>query len=304
MRDRLWGLMVVLLASCALPERRFVDEDGLPLEGVLVMSSFPGDMLFGGACATACLTDADGFAPVAARDDIIAVKPGYHTWTRWGHEDGGRSTIDAERHAAVMHRRTGRDQPEVHIFWQEMRFVTREDEVQSVPLPTEMGVTLELVDRTDFRARAQVGQLVQSRRFYFCGPSESDWATSLNQADDLFFYVQNPTGRAFKVGVTRAHTGKGTRRVEVDGVVRHVPTEMVTVLWAELGGQVRTIEPPVRPVRVPWFDDSSKLVFGDASIVAAALRLAVDRGDVVHADDVGRWLARLDEAAAGASVGP
>jgi hypothetical protein len=304
MRQRLLILTALLLASCALPERQFVDEKGLPLRGVLVMSSFPGDMLFGGACATACLTDADGYAPVASRDDFVAIMPGYHTWVRWGQDDRGRSTMAAEQHATVMQRRTGRDQPAVHVFRHEMRFVTREDEVQSVPLPSEIGVALELVDRTDFHARAQRGQLMQSMRFYFAGPSESGWVTSLDRSDDIFFYVQTPTGRIFKVGVTRAHTGKSTRRLQVDGVMRQVPTEMVTVLWAELGSQLRAVEPLVCPVRVPWFGDSAKLVFGDAMSAAAALRAAVGRGEVEDGEAVGRWLARLDEAGTTASGGP
>ncbi|MCK5943460.1 MAG: hypothetical protein KAI24_15875 [Planctomycetes bacterium] len=304
MRQLLLILTVLLLASCALQQRQFVDEDGRPLQGVLVMSSFPGDMLMGGACATASLTDADGYASVASRHDVVAIMPGYHAWVRWGPDDRGRSTVVDEQRATVMHRRTGSDQPVVHDAWHEMRFVTREDEVQSVPLPSEIGVALELVGRTDFRARAQGSQLMQSTRFYFAGPSESCWVSSLAKGDDLFFYVRTPAGRVFKVGVMRSRTGKSWRRLRVGGVTRQVPTETVTVLWADLGGQVRTVEPLVRPVRVPWLGDSTRLVLCDASSAAAALRAAVDRGEVEDGEVVGRWLARLDEAGAAAADGP
>jgi hypothetical protein len=296
MRQQLLILTALLSASCALPERQLVDEDGLPLQGVLVMSSFPGDMLFGGACATACLTDADGYAPVASRDDFVAIMPGYHTWTRWGHDDRGRSTLAAEGASVVMHRRSKAVQPEVHVSQHEVTFITDADEVQLVPLPSEIGVTLELLDRTDFRARASGECLLRSARFYFAGPGRGSWEATLDQVDDLFFYVRTATGRFFKVGVTRDHNTKSTRRLEVGGLMRQVPTDMLTILWVDLGSEMGVVEPPVQQVRAPWIWDSAELILGDAACVLAALDAAVRRGDVEDGESYLRWLARLRAA--------
>jgi hypothetical protein len=209
-----------------------------------------------------------------------------------------------DRDWAVMYRRSEDSQPEVHVSRHDLTFMTSADEVQAVPLPPEIGVTLELVDRTDFRASAASLDLRQSARFYFAGPSPSPWESRLEQADDLFFYVRTPTGRIFKVGVTRMHTATSTKRLRVGGVLRHVPTEMVTVLWADLGDDVGSVEPRVAPVRAPWFGDSTEILVGDARRVAVALEAAVRRGDVEDGDSARRWLAELDAASSMAPVEP
>jgi len=286
-------LATMMLASCALPKRRFIDVHGQPLPGVLVLSNFPGDMLFGGAMSTAFLTDKDGYAPVAWRRAVMAIKPGYHAWTVRGHDDRGRTTIEGERDAAVMYRRSERAQPHVDVARHHLQFVTVADEVQALPLPAEMKVTLELVDRRDFHVRASKPCLLKSGRFFFAGADHAAAVASLQQADDLFFYVRTSSKRVFKVGVTRSHNVTATKRMEVEGRTRHVPTEMVTVLWAELSGDCRIVEPQTMPVSTPWLRNSTELLHGDAAAVAAALDAAIQRGEVRDGEIAQLWLHRL-----------
>ena len=289
-----WCATGALLVGCSLPRRRFVDPDGHPVAGALVVSVDHGDMLFGGARATAFLTDGDGWAPIASPTDVIALAPGCHPWTHVGLEDRGRSAESDDRNPVVLHRRSGRTQPTVHVSRHQVTFVNEQDELQPVQLPPEIGVHLELVDRTCFRVRAKAGGVRASRRFFFAGPSSGAWVETLSQEDDLFFYAQAPSGRVHKVGVTRFHDGSMTVKREIDGVVRQVAADAVTLLWADLGEQCSVVEPAATPVRIGWIDQDIELIAGpDSARVADALEDAVSRGDAERDDSVAVWSTRL-----------
>lgn len=295
MRLALLAAVLALSSGCALPTRRFVDPDGRPIEGVLVFSYLPGDMLFGGAKVTAFLTDSEGCAPVASPSDVLAIGPGYHTWTSGGYADWGRSTEASDRQNVVMHRRSGAAQPEVHVSLQELFFTSAADETQAIELPPELGVILECVDRTGFRVRARAGQVLQSQRFYFAGPSPGSWVSSLRQEDDLFFYVRTPAARFYKVGVTRAHRAKITARRDVGGVMRQVPAESVTLLWADLREGCPVLEPEVAPERPPWPEWAQLIVGPDPERIADEVQAALRRGDLEDSECAQLWLSKLHD---------
>lgn len=285
-------LLVPLLCGCGLPRQRFVDEEGRPLHGVLVMSSKPGEKLaflsfLDGPNSSASITDARGWATVADRRNFVASLPGHHVSDQVREDlEQRRARLRGDGNVTVMHRRTGDPLPLVNDSFVHWDDVTLAEEPQLVPLPPEMGVTLEIVDREGFRARTTTAQLLPSARFYFAGPGEGPWVNSLEQQGGLYFYVRTEAGRWFKVGVTRSPWLSSWRK-EIQGVSQEVSVTSAQLLWADLGQAPARIEPEHREQRVFM---SGEMHVDDPAAVAVALQEAMDRGDIEKTEDALEYL--------------
>lgn len=289
----LLAAVLVTFVGCALPTRRFIDASGSPVRGVLVISERSGFILTSHRVSLA-VTDADGRAVVSDAGDVAAFREGLHPWIPGWPEDR-RCWSPSQASTLVMYPDIGGPQPEVNVTLHTLTFARAQDDLQILALPAALGVTLECVDRTTFRATARDGHLLlQSPRFYFEGPEADGPTTALTQEDELYFYSRDPQGRVHKVGVTRAWDLEISMRKEIDGHMRQVPAESIELMWTHLGDECCRFEPRRIAVRAPCVDERTELVVGnEPRLVLEALEAAIARGDLENDQSAESCLAAL-----------
>ena len=222
----------VLLSGCGLAERRFVDPDGRPLQGVLVVSEQWPYILQNHEVGV-LLSDHEGRAPVVDKVNEYAVKAGYHPWQNWRPDAaffvGGPRPAGCRASDVVLFPVSGRVPEVVGAKRQTLTFVTDADERQPIAVPLEIGVTVYCVWRNTLEVTADGKRLVESPGFYFAGPSSEERVSGITNKDAVFFYVFGGAA-VYKVGIVRG--GLVSMAIAVVGFKRQVDAHDFEIRWA------------------------------------------------------------------------